>query len=218
MAVGVARPRAHGHAMTSTATKAVSEKVSASPTSQMPEPTKYQNRNVAALTESTAGTKYPATVSANLSIGALVLCASSTSLTIWARVVFLPTLVALTVSRPDMLTVPPVTLAPWTFSWGIDSPVTNDSSTVETPLTTSPSTGSLSPGRTVTTSPSTSSSTLTVISVPSTTLVAVGGWRSMSLRMASDVVPLDLSSRNLPARTSVIMTADVSKYTSYEPM
>src|SRR4030042_62514 len=82
IAVGVASPSAHGHAITSTATVVVSENVRTSPTFQNPEPTKYQNRKGAHAMTMTIGTKTAATLSASLSIGALVLCASSTSLTI----------------------------------------------------------------------------------------------------------------------------------------
>ncbi len=93
----------------------------------------------------------------------------------------------------------------------MDSPVTSDSSTAEWPETTLPSTGILSPGLTTTSSPSTSSSAPSSTSTPSRTTVARGGWRFMSLTIASDVAPLERSSRYFPARTSVMMTAEVSK-------
>ncbi len=91
----------------------------------------------------------------------------------------------------------------------MDSPVTSDSSTEDVPETTSPSTGTRSPGLTTTMSPSASSSAATSASSPSRTTMALGGWRSMSFTIASDVAPLDLSSMYFPARTRVIMTADV---------
>jgi len=49
--------------------------------------------------------------------------------------------------------VAPVTPSPGFFITGNDSPVTIDSSTLELPSTTSPSTGITSPGRTDTRSP-----------------------------------------------------------------
>ncbi len=49
--------------------------------------------------------------------------------------------------------------SPGFFSTGIDSPVSIDSSTAERPSITTPSTGIFSPGRTMTTSPTITSST-----------------------------------------------------------
>jgi hypothetical protein len=75
MAVGVASPKAHGQAITSTDTKIVSEK-----TRDWPE----MNHKRAATTAIaiTVGTKYPEITSASLAIGALEPWASSTSLII----------------------------------------------------------------------------------------------------------------------------------------
>ena len=56
-------------------------------------------------------------------------------------------------SCPVWLSVPPITLSPGSLATGIDSPVTIDSSTVERPSITSPSTGTFSPGRTRSRSP-----------------------------------------------------------------
>ncbi len=52
-----------------------------------------------------------------------------------------------------VLSVPAITFAPDSFVTGIDSPVTIDSSSEERPSVTTPSTGTLSPGRTRSTSP-----------------------------------------------------------------
>ena len=64
------------------------------------------------------------------------------------RSVSLPTLLAVIVSAPVPLMVPPMTAAPGDFSTGIDSPVIIDSSTALAPSVTVPSTGTASPGRT----------------------------------------------------------------------
>src|SRR6185312_4173877 len=73
---GVAIPSAHGHAMTITDTNARSEKVSPIP------PKKNHPSADAIAIETTTGTKYEETLSANLCIGTLLDLASSTSLII----------------------------------------------------------------------------------------------------------------------------------------
>jgi len=55
---------------------------------------------------------------------------------------------------PRPLIVPPITREPEDFSTGRDSPVTMDSSTALEPSVTTPSTGTRSPGRTRSWSPS----------------------------------------------------------------
>ena len=67
----------------------------------------------------------------------------------------LPTPVARKRKAPVWLTVAPITVSPVSLVTGSDSPVTIDSSTLERPSTTSPSTGTFSPGRTAITSPGT---------------------------------------------------------------
>ena len=68
MDMGVARPRAHGHAMISTETAAMS------PWARRGSgPARYQMRKEIKEIRMTAGTKYPATTSASLWIGALLL-------------------------------------------------------------------------------------------------------------------------------------------------
>ncbi len=71
----------------------------------------------------TTGTNTPATLSASLAMGALVLPASSTSRMICARVVSLPTFVALNRKVPLVLMVAVMTESPTVFSTGTDSPV-----------------------------------------------------------------------------------------------
>ena len=91
-------------------------------------------------------------LSANNCAGALEFCASCTSLTICARAVSAPTLVARYLKLPLLLIVAPMTVSPGFFATGMDSPVSIDSSTCDSPSSTSPSTGILLPGRITTTS------------------------------------------------------------------
>ena len=86
-------------------------------------------------------------------IGARLRCASATSCTICASMVSRPTLRASITSAPDWFIVPPITSAPTSLVTGIDSPVTIDSSTALRPSVTTPSTGTFSPGRTRSRSP-----------------------------------------------------------------
>ena len=96
----------------------------------------------------TGGTNQPATRSARRWIGARLRCASATICTICASIVSLPTCSARMTKLPLWLTVPPMTRAPASLSTGIDSPVIIDLSIALLPSTISPSTGTLSPGRT----------------------------------------------------------------------
>jgi len=68
--------------------------------------------------------------------------------------------------------------------------VSMDSSTLELPSSTEPSTGIFSPGRTTTTSPMTTSSAGISVSIPARMTVAILGCRLSSLRMASLAPPL----------------------------
>ena len=189
-AVGVARPKAQGHAIIRTATAtSVALKYAGSG------PKKSQMVNAAIETATTAGTKYAATASARRWTGALDPCASSTSLTICARAESRPTFVARKENPPVVLTVAPYTASPGAFSTGTLSPVSIDSSTDEAPSMTSPSTGSLSPGLTRTTSPGTTSSTPTSNSRPSLRIRARLGCRPISARTALEALPLARISR-----------------------
>ena len=125
-------------------------------------PASCQPTKVASASRSTAGTNTPAMRSASRCTGAFALWASSTSRTMCAYAVSLPTAVARTVNTPFVFRVAPVTRSPTCLSTGIDSPVSIDSSTAEDPATTSPSTATFSPGRTTITSPTRSAVTGTV--------------------------------------------------------
>ncbi|KAF5053511.1 hypothetical protein DSECCO2_397590 [anaerobic digester metagenome] len=174
MAVGVARPRAHGQAITSTVMKMVREKVKAcSSGAKAGTPRKYQAKKATSAMVMTVGTNIAETRSASLWMGALATWASSTSLTIWARAVSLPTLVALIRRRPLPLMVAPMTSDPSSLDTGRLSPVMMLSSTDERPSITVPSVGIFSPGRTIITSPTSRSSTAISTSWPSRSTRAV---------------------------------------------
>ena len=142
----------------------------------------------------TPGTNQPETVSASFWIGARERCASATIWTIWASKVSLPTSSARMTKVPVALTVAPVTLSPGAFSAGTGSPVIIDSSTALCPSSTTPSTGTFSPGRTRRQFPGwTSSSGMSVSEPSSRTRRARLGARSSSARMA---VPVCVRARN----------------------
>ena len=154
IAVGVARPRAQGQAMTSTATDAVSAFWTEAPATSQP-------TSVRAAIPRTAGTNTPEMRSARRCTGALPACAAVTIAPIRASVVPSPTRVARTSRAPEVLIVPPVTSSPTPTSTGTDSPVSRASSTALAPSTTTPSTAIFSPGRTAMRSPAARSSTAT---------------------------------------------------------
>ena len=163
-------------------------------------------------TASTAGTKYDETRSARRWIGARVRCASPTIRTIWASIVSEPTRSARMTRLPVPLTVPPMSRSPAVFSTGMGSPVTIDSSTALLPSTTAPSTGTFSPGRTRSRSPTCTSSSGTSPSDPSScSRRAVFGARPSRDLMALDVWLRARSSSTCPSSTSVMMTAAASK-------
>ncbi len=117
-------------------------------------------------------------------------CASSTSLTIEARVLFLDVAVAWTTRAPCALLVPANTVESTTFSTGIDSPVIAASLTADAPSTTVPSVAMFCPGRTKNRSPTSRSSISISRWEPSgSILVTCFGTRSSSARMALRVFP-----------------------------
>ncbi len=210
IATGVASPRAQGQDITSTA-------MAVEMANSAPAPARSQTANVTRAMPMTTGTNTPATLSASWAIGALLALASSTRRMIWDRVVSSPTLSARHFKNPALFTVADTTLSPACFSTGTLSPVMAASSTLELPSRTVPSTGTRLPGFTRKISPLWSSSVGTSISVPSSAKrMAVFGDRSISLVMASLVLPLERLSRYFPTVIRVrIMPAD-SKYRSWE--
>ncbi len=133
-AVGVARPIAHGQAITSTATMLISARVKAEVSPVGGGASSSQPAKVSSARPITAGTNTAETWSASRWMGALLPWASSTSRTICARAVSLPTRVASKRMAPILLSVAPITSSPGAFSTGSDSPVIIDSSTAVPPF------------------------------------------------------------------------------------
>ena len=188
IAVGVARPMAHGQAMIRTAT------AERSATAMSPVTTSHP-ASVSRAMPRTIGTNTELTRSARRWTGAFEAWASSTSLTIWARAVSAPSLVTSTSIRPCWLMVAPNTRSPGALSTGCDSPVSMDSSIEVAPAPMVPSVGIFSPGSTTTTSPRRRSSTGIMISNPSRETLASLAPSSSSLVMALDALPFALASK-----------------------
>jgi len=132
--------------------------------------------------------------------------------TICASIVSRPTRSAFISSEPVPLTVAPVTRSPATFSTGTGSPLIIDSSTALRPSVTVPSTGTFSPGRTRSRSPTWTCSSGMSSSLPSApTRRAVLGASPSSARMALPVADRARSSSTWPRSTRVVMTAAASK-------
>ena len=106
--------------------------------------------------------------------------------------------------------VAPITVSPTDLVTGMDSPVTIDSSIEEEPLVTSPSTGSFSPGRISTMSPTRTSSTPTSSSAPSRATRAVRGCSPIRARIASPVPAFAFVSSSRPSRMRVMITPTAS--------
>ena len=207
-AVGVARPSAHGQAITITATPAKTASESAErsgrthgstpcvrPATCRSAPGKTSHAaKVSSASAITTGTKKAVTRSANACIGTREPWACCTILTTCERNVSLPTRVASMRSTPSWLIVAPMTSSPARLVTGMLSPVAMDSSTELRPSSTFPSVGTFSPGRTTITSPTCTWSTGTSTSCPSRSTRAARASISSSLRMAWLARPLALAS------------------------
>ena len=159
----------------------------------------------------TEGTKTPAILSAVFWMGAFELVASSTSAMMPASTVSSPVLVTLMVKYPDWTRVAPVTSSPSCLPLGTLSPVMVDSSMEAPPSSTSPSSGTVSPARTTSMSPTCTCSMGSSVSTPSRRTFAVLGARSMSLERASVVRPLARASKYFPTVMSVRIMPALSK-------
>ena len=129
-----------------------------------------------------------------------------------ASAVSRPTRVARMTNVPVVLSVAPMTSSPGPLPAGIGSPVSSASSTADDPSTTRPSTGTLSPGRTRSRSPTTTESSGTSSSSSPRTMRAETGRSAASRRMAPVVWPFARASSQRPSRTSPMMIAALSKY------
>ena len=152
-------------------------------------------------------------------IGARERCAWATICTICDSMVAAPTRSLRITSAPLVLSVAPITLSPTRLATGIGSPVSMDSSTALPPSVTSPSTGTFSPGRTRSTSPTCTWFSGTSSSVPAARMRrAVLGANPSSDLMAVEVCDRALSSSTWPNSVSEMITAAASKYTATRPM
>ncbi|MCW0435574.1 hypothetical protein NB723_000538 [Xanthomonas sacchari] len=208
IAVGVARPSAHGQAITNTATACTSASAKLPPSAQVAP-------RVSAAIASTAGTNTAAIRSTRRWIGAREPCAASTMRTICANRVSAPTPVARARSRPSWLTVAACRRLPGALATGMASPDSIASSTLEWPSSTSPSTGTRSPAATTNTSPTASSAASTSTMTPSRSTRAVVGARSSSARTAAVVRRLARASSRRPSSTRVMTLVLASKYTCW---
>jgi hypothetical protein len=160
----------------------------------------------------TARTKPYDTRSARRCIGARERCASATSATICASIVSAPTRSARMTRLPLAFCVPPIRCSPGPLLTGGDSPVRSDSSTLERPSSTSPSTGTLSPGRTRSRSPAcTWSSGISSSPQSARSRRATGGARRSRALIAAEVDERARSSRSWPSSASKTITAAASK-------
>ena len=121
-----------------------------------------------------------------------------------------PTLVARTRTVPVVFTEAPMTSDPMPLCTGRLSPVTIDSSTSDSPSSTTPSTGILAPGRTSSRSPVTTSAVGTSTGRPSRMTTARGGANSSRARMASFAPPRARISNQWPSSTNAISTVAAS--------
>ena len=204
IAVGVASPSAHGHAIVNTETNTLMTNALSSPTAA---------HTIAASTAiaMTDGTKTLLTLSASLAMGALLFCALSTSLIILLSIVSAPTDVARNLSVPSPFTVPPITRSPTVLSTGKLSPVSILSCTALSPSMTSPSQQKLSPALTSTMSPATTSCASTLTNSPPLSTVASFGASMVNLEIASPVLASARCSRYFPSEISASITAADSK-------
>jgi hypothetical protein len=145
-------------------------------------------------------------------MGARLRWACATRLTMRASKVSAPTFSARITSEPVPLMVPPISGLPASFSTGSGSPLTSDSSIALPPSSTTPSTGTFSPGRTRKRSPAFTSSSETSSSLPSRAMRrAVVGASRKRLRSAELFRLRASSSITCPSSTSVTITAAASK-------
>ena len=129
-------------------------------------------------------------------IGARERCASATICTICASTVAEPTCSERITRAPLVFIVAPMSLSPARLVTGSGSPVSIDSSTALLPSTTTPSTGTFSPGRTRSRSPTCTWVSGTSSSLPSAAMRrAVLGASPSSDLMAAEVCERAFSSR-----------------------
>jgi hypothetical protein len=167
---------------------------------------------VSSAIATTAITNQPATWSAMRCIGAFERWACATICTICDSTVCAPTRSERITSAPLVFSVAPISLSPARLLTGIGSPVSIDSSTALAPSVTVPSTGTFSPGRTRSRSPTCTWASGTSCSLPSAAMRrAVFGARPSSDLIAAEVCERAFNSRICPSSVSEMITAAASK-------
>ena len=184
----------------------------------MSSPITYHAINVRIESAITVGTNTLLTRSASRCTGALVDCASRTSLVICANVESAPTRRARTTNRPVKFTVVPVTLLPTCTSTGTLSPVSVDASMLDAPSITTPSAAIISPGRTTIMSPTRINTASIVVSSPSRKIVAVRAPNASNARNASPARRFARASKYRPANKKMVTATATSKYTCMPPL
>ena len=173
-------------------------------------------RTSVTATATTTGTNTLAMRSASSWMGGFDACASSTDCTICASSVSPPTRVARHVSDPWPLTVPARHRGSRALRHGLGSPVIIDSSTKLSPKRRAhPRARAPLDGRSR--GHPCDRVDCHVASAARRTRRAVLGARPSSRRMADDDRPLAMASMYLPARMSVTMLVDASKYVCAVP-
>ncbi len=151
-------------------------------------------------------------------MGARERCACATICTICASVVAAPTFSARMIRLPLALIVAPMSLSPGCLDTGIGSPVSMDSSTALAPSSTTPSTGTFSPGRTRSRSPMCTWVSGMSSSLPSLAMRrAVLGAKPSRDLIAAEVCERAFSSNIWPSKVKEMITAAASKYTPTRP-
>ncbi len=119
---GIARPRAWGQEMTMTVTARSTAKLA-------PLPMRAQAAKVRMPAETAMITRSMAARSARFCVRERLSCAFLTTSITWLRYVSSPVRRTSTTREPSPLTEPPMTSLPSPAAWGMDSPVSRDSST-----------------------------------------------------------------------------------------
>ena len=175
----------------------------------------YQTVKVTMAMISTAGTNISEILSTVFWIGARLAWALRTSSTICANSVSDPTFVALYSNVPEIFMVAPMTLSPGFLEFGMLSPVTIDSSMLDDPSVTMPSTAIFCPGLTRIIS-STTTSPIGTTTVSSFRITSASlACKSSNFSIALLARPFIVSSRTCPSSMNVITKAATSKNTGW---
>ena len=175
-----------------------------------------QTAKVTTASPITTGTNHSVMRSTKACTGSFPPCASATMLIMRDKTVAEPVARTSITMAPVPFTVPPVSGSPTALATGKASPVSMDSSTVDWPVATTPSTAMRSPGRICTRSPAIRAE-IGTSSGSGDSRRAVRGCSATSRAIAAPARPRARASRLRPIRISVTITAAASKYTARLP-